>query len=161
MANNVRSKPRPSSKRGPKAGTKPGVRSKPKIKPKIKRKSKLKSKPKPKPKPVSKTRSSSKRAKPPTLAGFQRRALRARANPLKALVQVGEAGLSPGLMRALDAALLKHELVKVRMHEPEDKKAAAATLAQRSRAALCGLVGHTVILYRPNPDEPVIELPKR
>jgi len=98
---------------------------------------------------------------PPKLAGFQRRALRALANPLKAVVQVGEAGLSAGLMRALDSALDQHELVKVRMREPADKKAAAAELAERSGAALCGLVGHTVILYRPNPDEPIIELPRR
>jgi len=80
---------------------------------------------------------------------------------MKALIQVGEAGLTPGVMGALNAALHRHELVKVRMREPADKKAAAAMLAQRSGAALCGLVGHTVILYRPNPDEPIIELPQR
>ena len=102
-----------------------------------------------------------KRPKTPKLAGYQRKALRALANPLKAVIHVGESGLSQGLLRALDAALLQHELVKVRMHEPDDKKAAAAALAQRSGAELCGLVGHTVILYRPNPDEPVIELPQR
>lgn len=181
MAYNVRPKSRPAAKSGPKfrtkAGAKPGARpgikagakpgsrpgfkagTKAGIKPRFK--SKLKSKPKPKPTPKPESKPRSKRAKTPKLAGFQRRALRALANPLKALIQVGDAGLSPGVMRALDAALHKHELVKVRMHEPSDKKAAAATLAQRSGAALCGLVGHTVILYRPNPDEPVIELPQR
>jgi len=100
-------------------------------------------------------------AGPPQLAGFQRRALRALANPRKALIQIGEAGLSDGVLRALDAALLRHELVKVRLREPDDKKAAAAELAERSGAALCGLVGHTAILYRPNPEAPRIELPRR
>ena len=103
----------------------------------------------------------SNQPKAPKLAGYQRKALRALANRLKAVVEVGESGLSPGVMHALDAALLQHELIKVRMHEPADKKATAATLAKRSGAALCGLVGHTVILYRPNPDEPTIELPQR
>ena len=103
----------------------------------------------------------SRQPKAPKLAGYQRKALRALANPMKAVIRVGEAGLSPGVMHAIDAALLQHELVKVRMHEPADKKATAATLAERSGAALCGLVGHTVILYRPNPDEPAIELPQR
>jgi RNA-binding protein len=126
-----------------------------------KRRSKLKSSPKSKTDSETPSKPSRKRAKAPKLAGYQRRALRALANPRKALIQVGEAGLSPGVMRALDAALLKHELVKVRMHEPADKKTAAAMLAEQSGAALCGLVGHTVILYRPNPDEPIIELPRR
>ena len=36
----------------------------------------------------------------------------------------------------------------------------AEELAQRSGAELCGLVGHTVILYRPHPEEPKLELPK-
>jgi RNA-binding protein len=97
----------------------------------------------------------------PELAGFQRRALRALANPMRALIQVGDGGLSPGLLRALDDALDRHELVKVRMREPEDKKAQAAHLAACSGASLCGLVGHTAILYRPHPDEPKIELPTR
>ena len=111
--------------------------------------------------PQSDASDPAERPAPPELAGFQRRALRAIANPLRPLIQIGEAGLSPGLLRALDAALLQHELVKVRMREPEDKKAEAADLANRSGAALCGLVGHTAILYRPNPDDPKIELPTR
>ena len=95
------------------------------------------------------------------LRGFQRRYLRGLANPRKALVQVGEAGLSDGVLQALDAALLQHELVKVRLREPEDKKAAARELAEKSGAELCGVVGHTVILYRPHPEEPTIDLPTR
>ncbi|MEE3331548.1 MAG: YhbY family RNA-binding protein [Myxococcota bacterium] len=95
------------------------------------------------------------------LAGFQRRYLRGLANPRKALVQIGEGGLSAGVMTALESALSNHELVKVRLREPEDKKATARELAEKTGAELCGLVGHTVILYRPNPDEPRIELPQR
>jgi len=32
-------------------------------------------------------------------------------------------------------------------------------LATRTGATLCGLVGHTVILYRPHSERPVIVLP--
>ena len=56
------------------------------------------------------------------------------------------------------SALLDHELVKVRLHAPDDKKAAAQNLAERTGAHLCGLVGHTVILYRPHPENPREEL---
>ena len=97
----------------------------------------------------------------PQLQGYQRKHLRGLAHTLKPLVHVGEAGLSAGVLNALDAALQDHELVKVRLHEPRDKKAAAQQLADSTAAALCGVVGHTVILYRPNRDEPQIELPQR
>jgi RNA-binding protein len=95
----------------------------------------------------------------PGLTGQQRRRLRALANPMRAILQVGEAGLSESVLKALDDALVHHELVKVRLRAPENKKAAAAELAERSGAELCGLVGHTVILFRRNPEKPQIELP--
>ncbi len=93
------------------------------------------------------------------LQGFQRRHLRSLAQPRKALVHVGEAGLSESVLEAVDRALLEHELVKVRLHEPESKKSMARALADSSGAALCGLVGHTAILYRPHPEGPRIALP--
>jgi len=98
---------------------------------------------------------------PPQLSGRERRFLRARANPLRALVQVGDAGVTPGVLQAIEAALEGHELVKVRLREPEDKKALAAEIASATASALCGLVGHTLILYRPHPETPTIELPSR
>jgi RNA-binding protein len=97
----------------------------------------------------------------PELAGFQRRHLRALAHPLRPLVQVGAGGASTSVLAAVDAALGEHELVKIRLREPEDKRALARTLAEGSGAALCGVVGHTVILYRPHPERPRIELPTR
>jgi RNA-binding protein len=96
-----------------------------------------------------------------SLQGFQRRFLRKQAHGLKPVVHVGGAGISPPLLDALEAALVDHELIKVRLHEPEDKKALARSLAEQSGAELCGLVGHTAILYRANPDSPRIELPLR
>lgn len=97
----------------------------------------------------------------PTLDGAQRRRLRSLAHVLKPVVLVGEAGITATVLEAVDAALATHELIKVRLREPEDKHAAAEALAEASRAALCGVVGHTVILYRPDPETPRIELPRR
>ncbi len=95
---------------------------------------------------------------PPELTGRQRRRLRALAHELKPVVHVGEGGLAPSVLGAIDQALLDHELVKVRLHDPDDKKALARVIAESSRSALCGLVGHTVILYRPHPEKPRIVL---
>lgn len=99
------------------------------------------------------------RPDPPILTGRQRRWLRGRANPLSALVHVGQGGLSEAVLAATDAALDDHELLKVRLHEPEDRKRAARELAAATGAALCGVVGNTVILYRRNPEDPKLELP--
>lgn len=93
--------------------------------------------------------------------GFVRKHLRGLAHGLKPVVQVGHAGLSEAVIDAVDTALLDHELIKVRLHEPEDKKGLARELAEQTGSELCGLVGHTVILYRAHPDEPTIVLPQR
>lgn len=97
----------------------------------------------------------------PVLQGFQRRWLRARAHPLRPVVQVGEEGAGPSVLRAVDAALRDHELVKVRLRQPADKRASAEAIASGTGAALCGVVGHTVILYRPSAEAPRIALPTR
>jgi len=99
--------------------------------------------------------------KAPSLDSSERRHLRSLAHPLKPVVFVGEAGVSPAVTKALDEALTSHELVKVRLRQPTDKKATARELALATGSALCGVVGHTVVLYRPHPDEPRIELRKR
>jgi len=99
--------------------------------------------------------------KAPTLAGYQLKYLRGLAHDLEAVVQVGDKGVTPAVIKAVDVALDTHELIKVRMREPPDKKAMAAALAEQSGAVLCGLIGHTVILYRRHPEEPKIHVPKR
>lgn len=87
----------------------------------------------------------------PELSPKQARELRAKAHALEPLVHVGHGGVSEAIVRAVATALRDHELIKVRLHEPEDKHAMAAQIAEAARAALCGLVGHTLILYRPQP----------
>ena len=107
-----------------------------------------------------------RRRRSPTIAGVsaplgarQRKALRGLAHGLEPVVHVGQSGVTDAVVSAVDAALAAHELVKIRLHEPPDKRADAATLAERTGATLCGLVGHSVILFRPHPERPRIVLP--
>jgi RNA-binding protein len=95
------------------------------------------------------------------LTGHQRRYLRGLAHPLKPVVRVGKGGVTDSVALAVERALVDHELVKVRMLRPEDKRGCARLLADRCGAHLCGLVGHTVILYRAHPETPRIRLPER
>jgi RNA-binding protein len=93
------------------------------------------------------------RPMPPRLSGRDRRALRRQAHGLRALVQVGGAGLSDGLVAALDVALRDHELVKVEItREREEREQLADELAVRTGSAVAGRIGRMAILYRPAPD---------
>jgi RNA-binding protein len=89
----------------------------------------------------------------PELTAKRKRELRADAHALEPLVHVGHGGVTEAIVRAVSRALRDHELIKVRLHEPEDKRGMADALATGTRAALCGLVGHTVILFRPKPKQ--------
>ena len=92
------------------------------------------------------------------LLSKQRKRLRELAHPLDPVVRVGNAGVTDAVVEATARALFDHELIKVRLYEPEDKRAMAESLASRTQSALCGLVGHTVILYRRHPKKPKIEI---
>jgi RNA-binding protein len=90
---------------------------------------------------------------PPQLNGRDRRALRRQAHGLRPVVQVGAAGIGPGLVHALDVALRDHELVKLEIaHEREERRLLADELAARTGSAVAGLIGRMAILYRPAED---------
>lgn len=101
---------------------------------------------------------------PPTpqalqIKGSQRKWLRGQAHSLDPIVHVGKAGVTDAVVVTVLEALSCHELIKVRLHAPEDKKALAAELGSRAGADVVGLIGHVVILYRPHPTEPTLALP--
>ena len=100
-------------------------------------------------------------AKAPVLVPAERKRLAGLAHSFEPVVQVGRAGITDGVVAAVSQALLDHELIKVRLHEPEDKHALSSELATRSLSALCGLIGHTVILYKPHPSHPKVASKKR
>ena len=93
------------------------------------------------------------------LGGRQRQYLRGLAHGQKMTVSVGQAGLTESVLQAVRESLRDHELIKVRMYQPEDKHATCDALVAGTQSVLCGLVGHTAILYRPHPTTPVITLP--
>jgi RNA-binding protein len=95
-----------------------------------------------------------------TLTGAQRNYLKAQAHPLKPVVQVGQSGVTEALVAAVNQALLDHELIKVRLYRPDNKKQMAEELTAKTGAHLAGLIGHTVILYRQHPEKPKIRLPQ-
>jgi RNA-binding protein len=96
------------------------------------------------------------------LTGAQRKFLRGMANRLDALIIVGKQGVSDSLIRATDAELAVHELIKVRFNEFKDEKdALEEKIAEATGAEIVGRVGHVVMLYRQHPEteKRSIELP--
>jgi RNA-binding protein len=97
----------------------------------------------------------------PVLDGKQRRHLRALAHHHKPIVQVGVGGVTPGVVEALDRALLTHELVKVRVSDEETDLVELGTeLGRATRSALAQKIGRVLLFYRPHPKKPRIELPR-
>jgi RNA-binding protein len=96
-----------------------------------------------------------------SLSGKQKRFLRAEAHALEPVVSLGKEGISENLVEAVNAALLTHELIKVRVLEnaPLDRKEAAETLPGLVKAELAGLIGRILILYKRHPNKPKVPLP--
>jgi len=89
------------------------------------------------------------------LKGFQKSYLRGIAHDRKPIVQIGKEGLVPGVIQSVNDGLLRHELIKVRFisfKEKEQKEALAAELAVETDSMRIGMIGHTLILYKQQPD---------
>lgn len=68
-------------------------------------------------------------------------------------MQIAEAGLSDGVIAAVEQALEDHELIKVKIyHEREERTRLAEEAANRTGSGLAGTVGRMAILYRPAAD---------
>ena len=84
------------------------------------------------------------------LTNPQIRDLKARAQRLKATLKIGKEGVSPQFIAALDDALKRHELVKVRFDGFKDqKKELSPQLAEKTGSHLIARVGNVAVLYRP------------
>jgi RNA-binding protein len=96
------------------------------------------------------------------LTGKQRRHLRALGHHLDPVVQIGKSGVGESVIAALDEALQRHELVKVRIGTecPEDRHEVAEALAPAVKGQVAQVLGRTVLIYRRNPKEQKIQLPK-
>lgn len=96
------------------------------------------------------------------LTGKQRKYLRGLAHELDPVVIVGLKGASASVVRQVDSALTDHELIKVRVSNecPVDADEAGQILALHTECEVAGRIGHVLILYRPRPDNPTIQLPQ-
>ena len=90
------------------------------------------------------------------LTSSQRKFLRSLARRQHCDMTVGKRGPAENVIRHVRRLLDRQELVKLRLLQTaaEDRRAAAATLAEGAEAALVDLVGRVVVLYRPAEELP-------
>ena len=95
------------------------------------------------------------------LTSKQRAYLTGLSNSLNPIVQVGMQGVTPEVVKPAEEAFNTHELIKgtVQKNVPEDVRACAETIAERSRSELVTVIGRKFILYKPFREKPVIVLP--
>jgi putative YhbY family RNA-binding protein len=90
-----------------------------------------------------------------TLTPAERSALRAEAHGLNPVVMIGEAGLTPAVMKEISASLDAHGLIKVRVFG-DDREARVAIYEQvceQLDAAPVQHIGKLLVLYRPKKEE--------
>ena len=88
--------------------------------------------------------------------------LRAKCHALKAVVLMGQKGLSEEVLNELEIALTHHELVKIKLavDDRELRKTLIAEICASSHSQEVQSIGKTLSVYRVNPDKAVIELPR-
>src|ERR1700722_6560751 len=96
-----------------------------------------------------------------TLSEKQKKHLRRLGHPLSPIVMLGNAGLTPNIVKELDRALADHELVKVsaRVGERSARDAALETLAKQTSSEIVQRIGNVGLFYRRSAQMPKVLLP--
>jgi putative YhbY family RNA-binding protein len=99
----------------------------------------------------------------PQLTPAQRRSLRAKAHHLQPVVTIGQHGLTPAVLHEVDLALLKHELIKIRVFSDarDDREALLARICAEMECAAVQHLGKVLVVWRPNPEAKKPAPPKR
>ncbi len=94
----------------------------------------------------------------------ERAALRAKANPLEPVIQIGKEGISENLITQVDDTLDARELIKIRVHletAPETPKELAQKLASALEADVIQVIGGIIVLYREADEQRIAEKKKK
>lgn len=113
-----------------------------------------------KPRASETVRAEPAKAKP--LTASQKRYLRSLAHDLKAVILVGQKGVTAALLAEFAVALEHHELVKVKLAD-DDRESRAASVEQireHAGAELVQSIGKVACFYKRNPDRNQFTLPK-
>lgn len=96
------------------------------------------------------------------LSPSQRRYLRSLAHDLHPVILLGAKGATEAVLKELDLALSHHELVKVKLSggDKDERQQQIDFLAGGTHSESVQQIGHIVVLFRRNEDEPKLALPR-
>ena len=87
------------------------------------------------------------------LSSSERSFLRSQAHHLEPVVLIGKHGVTEGTINTIDKALDSRELIKIKFREFKDEKQILSEkVAKLTNSAVVGIIGHTLIIFRQNPD---------
>jgi RNA-binding protein len=87
------------------------------------------------------------------LSSSQRSYLRSQAHHLEPVVLIGKHGITDGTIESIDRVLKARELIKIKFREFKDEKLSLSEkITELTNAQIVGVIGHTVIIFRQNPD---------
>jgi RNA-binding protein len=96
-----------------------------------------------------------------SLSEKQKKHLRRLAHPMRPIVMLGNAGLTPAVTQELERALSDHELVKVsaRVGDRSTRDAALDDLAKQTSSEIVQRIGNVGVFYRRSQELPKILIP--
>lgn len=84
------------------------------------------------------------------LSGKEKRNLRAQANKLHALFQVGKDGTTYNLFKTVSDSLEAHELIKISVLKtcPQEVREVAFDIASNTNSEIVQIIGRVIVLFR-------------
>ena len=91
----------------------------------------------------------------PALTPAERRALKARAHHLQPVVMIGDAGLTPAVIKEIDVNLKSHELIKIKVlgDDRDLRKHLIDDICGALDAAPVQRIGKMLVIFRPRPQQ--------
>lgn len=96
------------------------------------------------------------------LTNKQKQYLKGLAHPLKPVIQLGNNGLTEGVVAEIENALSHHELIKIKVpsDDREQKALIMDAIVGETKSVKVQTIGHVLVIYRPSEDAK-ITLPRR
>ena len=91
------------------------------------------------------------------LSSKQRAYLSSLASTINPIFNIGKASLTPEIIEALDAELIKVAVLKNCIDDPRE---IASVIGERTHSAVVKVIGKKMIFYRPAKKNPKIKLPE-
>ena len=83
---------------------------------------------------------------------IEKKKLKAQAHPLNPVVMIGQAGLTPAVLKEIDLALDTHELIKIKIRAERDERTVIRDqICADTGAELVQSIGQVAVFFRKNP----------